>query len=666
MMMGEKHDTQGELPQGAQEYFSAGSSYSRRDSQAGSGSRTHFPARSGTFTSPIDLTESLPKPKLAIMAKYHWSSIADTVGANGEPPCKKLKRVQRQVCTIDSDFHFDQSERQENTHNGEDSPCLPPQAENADRSASPIGLTESLPRPIHGKLTHLCGLPKVDTVESSGGLPRRQPKKGHRQLYVIESDPEVEENEQEGEDGVFSGDDSAHLSPPAGNSDSFSTRSNSKNSASDRRGSLLKDEKDKNILSDADFCEIFEISDTEEEPQSPPQKVEPTSRAARDAPARQKHEIPYYRLTRLKCKLEPGDSVELFDGTFLRIESIWYSHFDGISFRGYILKKDEEGARRLIDTRVNELIWITKITKEEHSARLDSQLEWRSERDIFRARQVVFTNLPWARDSQSMQSYFDTRGLPILYCRWKHIKVIGLCNGRAVDEEDCLRLLNFGEIGGMVQLDAAEVRKFWHPGTNIFPSGGSYKRKITDVDSGHTITTRRYTSGDAFCGAGGASRGAVQAGLLVRWGFDHSKSAITAYETNFTRTRALHRSDEEFISDIKDDVEGYCVDHIHFSPPCQAFSAANTTGTEDRNWLNTRPVLSVGHILETLEPRVATIEETEGLLKRHVDWFYTLIASITNIGYSVRWRRVDSADFGVPQHRRRLLVNISAYVTPND
>ena len=42
-----------------------------------------------------------------------------------------------------------------------------------------------------------------------------------------------------------------------------------------------------------------------------------------------------------------------------------------------------------------------------------------------------------------------------------------------------------------------------------------------------------YTFGDAFCGAGGASRGAAMAGLQVRWGFDLDIYAYEAYKANF-------------------------------------------------------------------------------------------------------------------------------------
>jgi DNA (cytosine-5)-methyltransferase 1 len=60
--------------------------------------------------------------------------------------------------------------------------------------------------------------------------------------------------------------------------------------------------------------------------------------------------------------------------------------------------------------------------------------------------------------------------------------------------------------------------------------------------------------------------------------------------------------------------------------------------------------------LQTIKPRVVTIEETEGLLTRHIEWFSALINIIVYVGYSVRWRRIHCEGYGVPQNRTRLYV----------
>ena len=48
---------------------------------------------------------------------------------------------------------------------------------------------------------------------------------------------------------------------------------------------------------------------------------------------------------------------------------------------------------------------------------------------------------------------------------------------------------------------------------------------------------RYYTFGDAFCGAGGTSRGTKKAMLKVLWGFDHNPAMIEFFAKNFTDAR---------------------------------------------------------------------------------------------------------------------------------
>jgi DNA (cytosine-5)-methyltransferase 1 len=83
----------------------------------------------------------------------------------------------------------------------------------------------------------------------------------------------------------------------------------------------------------------------------------------------------------------------------------------------------------------------------------------------------------------------------------------------------------------------------------------------------------RYTFGDVFCGAGGASQGAKQAGLLVTWGLDSDKLAIHAYNKNHAGAHAFHRNAHDFPP--KDYTnEDLRVDILHLSPPCCYFSPA--------------------------------------------------------------------------------------------
>ena len=120
-----------------------------------------------------------------------------------------------------------------------------------------------------------------------------------------------------------------------------------------------------------------------------------------------------------------------------------------------------------------------------------------------------------------------------------------------------------------------------------------------------------YTFGDAFCGAGGASRGAALANLKVQWGFDSSLTAYEAYTRNFPQA-GLHLTAKDFIP-LRN--KSFKVDILHLSPPCQAFSPANTTPNPDKNEVNIAASMTIGDIITIARPRIVTLEQTLGITR---------------------------------------------------
>ena len=162
---------------------------------------------------------------------------------------------------------------------------------------------------------------------------------------------------------------------------------------------------------------------------------------------------------------------------------------------------------------------------------------------------------------------------------------------------------------------------------------------------------RRYTFGDCFCGAGGMSRGAVSAGLRVHWGFDFNSAACQTFHMNFFGTPVYNVWANQF-SEAKGD---HKVDICHLSPPCQFFSDAHTVQGKDDD-MNTASLFAIFNLLEKAKPRVVTLEQTSGLIRRHPIFFNAVINMFTSRGFSVRWRVMNCADFGLPQHRMRLFI----------
>lgn len=91
--------------------------------------------------------------------------------------------------------------------------------------------------------------------------------------------------------------------------------------------------------------------------------------------------------------------------------------------------------------------------------------------------------------------------------------------------------------------------------------------------SPHPVKQGHYTFGDIFCGAGGASQGAKQAGLYVAYGVDMDELAIQAYGQNHQSARPYRKNAHDFPPSDRP-IEYFRVDVLHLSPPCCFFSPA--------------------------------------------------------------------------------------------
>ncbi|KAF3212811.1 hypothetical protein TWF106_009669 [Orbilia oligospora] len=182
--------------------------------------------------------------------------------------------------------------------------------------------------------------------------------------------------------------------------------------------------------------------------------------------------------------------------------------------------------------------------------------------------------------------------------------------------------------------------------------------EFKDCIMSHEITRnhqprRRYTFGDAFCGAGGATCGAVMAGFKVRWGVDHDEAAISSWRSNFGFSIGYQEDVHEFVTRH----ENTYVDLLHLSPPCQFFSWARTIpGQNDEK--NEASFFIVPNILNSCRPRAVTVEETDGLigLSRSVGHFKCMLGDFTSMGYSVKYAILNAACYGVPSRRKRLVL----------
>ena len=165
------------------------------------------------------------------------------------------------------------------------------------------------------------------------------------------------------------------------------------------------------------------------------------------------------------------------------------------------------------------------------------------------------------------------------------------------------------------------------------------------------VKLQRYTFGDCFCGGGGMARGALKAGLSVRWGFDFNQHACETYKMNFPEAEIYNR----WAHEIPSLAECFKVDICHLSPPCQFFSPAHTVMGKDDE-MNTASLFAITELLKKAKPRVVTLEQTSGLISGHELYFNAVVQILVTLGFSIRWRVMNCADFGVPQRRLRIFM----------
>ncbi len=150
---------------------------------------------------------------------------------------------------------------------------------------------------------------------------------------------------------------------------------------------------------------------------------------------------------------------------------------------------------------------------------------------------------------------------------------------------------------------------------------------------------------DLFCGAGGLSLGFQRAGFRIVAALDNDAAAVETHRSNLGPD--AHAVAIDFTTDLPNATV------VIGGPPCQGFSSAGMRKPGDpRNGL----VAVFSSLIARLRPAAFVFENVEGFLTtadgaRVFDLLEPLIAA----GYRVHLRKINAANFGVPQHRKRVV-----------
>ena len=160
---------------------------------------------------------------------------------------------------------------------------------------------------------------------------------------------------------------------------------------------------------------------------------------------------------------------------------------------------------------------------------------------------------------------------------------------------------------------------------------------------------------DLFCGCGGLSKGFEKAGYNIVIGVDFEQAALNTFNHNHNGAKGikLDLSQSESFDVIDEELDGRSVDVIIGGPPCQGFSLTGPRNFDDkRNQL----YLAMIETVRRYRPKAFLIENVPGMANLYKGAVKDeIVKRFTKMGYTVSYKIVCAADYGVPQIRKRLV-----------
>lgn len=165
----------------------------------------------------------------------------------------------------------------------------------------------------------------------------------------------------------------------------------------------------------------------------------------------------------------------------------------------------------------------------------------------------------------------------------------------------------------------------------------------------------KYNIMDLFAGVGGLSYGF---GILPEFNIvaanEIEKDISIAYSLNHPDVKMMNCDigslTEEIISETLD---GQTIDLVIGGPPCQSYSTLGKRQMDDRANL----FMQYKRILQIIKPRAFVFENVVGILSMDKGRLFEKVKNeFEDLGYTLKHGVLDAADFGVPQHRERVIL----------
>lgn len=162
---------------------------------------------------------------------------------------------------------------------------------------------------------------------------------------------------------------------------------------------------------------------------------------------------------------------------------------------------------------------------------------------------------------------------------------------------------------------------------------------------------------DLFSGAGGFSLGFDNVGFQNVFSIDIEPSFCETYKYNFSN----HQLIEKDICELSDDEIKYLkefkeIDVVIGGPPCQGFSIAGNIGRKFVDDPRNRLFKEFVRVVKVIKPKFFVMENVARLYNHNKgETRKEIIKDFEKIGYKVDCKILNSADYGVPQIRKRVI-----------
>lgn len=180
------------------------------------------------------------------------------------------------------------------------------------------------------------------------------------------------------------------------------------------------------------------------------------------------------------------------------------------------------------------------------------------------------------------------------------------------------------------------------------------------------VRAGRRIAVDLFSGAGGLSAGIEAAGWSVAAAVDHDRRALETHRHNFPGLALnLDLGDPAVRDQFVERFNGISVDLVAGGPPCQPFSRAGRSkirslvdaGLRDEIDLRKELWSAFLDIAVRLKPRAILMENVPDMgLGDDFAVIRIMVDELETLGYATHVRLADAWQYGVPQHRKRLIL----------